>query len=288
MRIILFLSFFLLFTFSAFAENANTSNEIITDYPINMQPFSENAILRVVKVKSKMMPTELTLKNIQIIDNNIVAYKKDFITNDYPIGFKDYAIVKGTDRTYLLYKLDEISTSETPDYYYVIYTNDKTIQEAEGFILSRSNLEKIIINNPKLSEHEYQLIDNKYITSTLRDNFLEFSTFFEILNGKIYETDGKELNIELIPNKEYAINSLQNVLLKQGNFNFYTKPILKDEYRKTIKIKPESTIEIYGLINTKPLFIKDVSFFIDSYYAFRLLHVSIDGVEGWLNEYYLH
>lgn len=286
MRLIIILSCFLLFTWPVLANEASRSPkfaETITDYPINLKPLSQNAVLRIVKSQSKVMPIELALKNIQIIDHNKVVYKKDFITDDYPIGFIDYAIVQGSQKSYLLYKLDVISTSEIPDLYYVLYVDNQKIKEAQGVVLARYNSSKITINNPKISEHLYQLIDDKYISGNYSDEYCNFDPYFEIIDGKVYETANKEFKINNY-NQFDTFKELREYLILR-NIKVFTKPERQEKYQKELFIEADAKIEILGLLNTEPVFIKWVG--IEHSKPFGLVHIRINGVDYWISEGYL-
>lgn len=249
------------------------------DFPITLRPLVKTAFLRVI-VYHMMYKGEFKdnmVTKIQILDNDKNAiythlYHKFGAPNEltfeewaqqlehepyvYGENFYGYAAIQGKNKDYLLYMIDFPTASDRYPYYCIGANKNNTeiIELKQDYEIYPSELDII---NPKISNNNYQLIEDKYIVFPYFDGWFSYSVKFEIKNDEL-----------LLVNNEYKIEHYSVAWYSEPHeIALYPKPFNRLNGEKII-VKPNSEVKILGI----------------RYGIMNYVHVIINGKEGWIEE----
>lgn len=257
------------------------------DYKFTLKPFSNKFTLRIsiVELWYKGELQDRSLGGKQIIYNDKALLGNNRMTSaDVEIGLWHYidddmyGYEKGWDVPYSAYVGYKIFRGTKKDYLMfddgdsILAANDKNELDTIGFLIRDYSPKQGIIN-PKISDNEYALMEDKYICNGyIETKWFKIPVYQEEINGKLVMSE-KEFNIE--QNEEW-----QKYIKECLELTLYNTPNI-DNFKDSTKINisKSSNIIIIGI----KLFKSDSPAGI-----IQMVHVNIDGKEGWIEPYGCH
>lgn len=241
-----------------YIQNKNTT---INTYPLKIGTTKDNFILRITTkgfvstfyngIKSDVP----ILVKIEIINHNKIIHIENF-GNDGKYGFLGFRILKGDNKEYLAYGKALLYTDAEEEYSLLRIEDNANISKVSGNIYGWQN-----IVNPKIDEHTYQLIDNKYIVSAFWDYYFSITAYYEI--------DGDTVRFA---NREHEIkqDSISPISIKNGDtLMIYEKPDMSSA-SSSITLSENTQVK---LISVRYLNNSN-----------QIIHAKIGEKEGWIRE----
>ena len=250
--------------------------EVVTEYPLKMGTANDKLILRVTEMPNdKEVYTFSKLEKIEILNNNKIIYTatKTDLSTIYAgpaatYALENYGIFKGANQEYFTYGIKIIESDDMTSSYTLLrieHNDSKTsiikLTEAVYSLVQRDFL------NPKLGDHIYKLIEDKYIITTSWDLYFYFYDYYEIVDNSVRLTDDKEFVID--NDSTYKQQPEPKQMKVAGSIIIYAAPSLHSA-SSSIKLTEATQVEFIGIRN------------INNNTA--LVHVTIDGKEGWISE----
>lgn len=253
------------------------------EHPISIKPFQNELILRLTteELWYKGSVRDRAFKKIEIINQGKTIFSREsnerflkpifyyYLTAKdtyryYPYYSIDYKIYRGRDKDYFAY-------SETYGVYHIFVISDTfDINEVGGILL---RLGSLLINNPKIAEHEYELMDGKFFLNGYANSvwFREIPMYYEIQNDKLVLRD-VEFKVE--QNQEWI-----DYIKECSTINLYNTYEMDYKTSHIVRITQKSNIKILGVRfwNT------------DSPDGIiPIIHIVVDAKEGWIDEVGCH
>lgn len=258
--------------------------------------FTDKAYIRIYKTdliyKNKINDT--SINKIEIINNKNIVFTKnletqkpiteiiyysqnfDFNKYAYPLltvyNTISYEPIKQEKVNYLLYD----ATMNEPDTGGLKGNSWNVIKiTSENSQIKAIELFGYIAESQKIgSPYEHSKLDKikrleegKYITSIIFDHYFNVAQYYEIVENKVQLAD-KEFPIERKLD-EQAIKYQKDILKKQGSIVVYTHPDLTSASRG-VSLSENTQVKFLGLKQAQ---------------SKAFVRVSIDGQEGWIEEY---
>lgn len=242
--------------------------EVIIEYPLKMGTANDKLVLRVTTTDINVGTIMSRLDKIDILNNNEIVYTEKFdrqtTQENIDYGFLDFRILKGNNQEYLAYGKVGLYTEDLEHYIVLNIQHNANKIIVTKLTGSINGWEDVL--NPKLDNHLYQLIEDKYIISAFWDIYFYITAYYEITDNSVHLAD-KEF---VIQNDSIHKKQPQPRQMKvSGSIIMYTTPDFKST-SSNIKLTETTQVEFIGI-----RYIKNNKAFV---------HVIIDGKDGWIDE----